>query len=91
MVGCGGGGVSSVDWSFSELFFDWSFSELFILISPEKTVKLISKVNQQSVLNLYSFHHFPKNLDKTITFYSVTFKITQTEPQKYFIFFQLNK
>ena len=39
--------------SFSELFF--SFSELFFLISPEQTVKLyiyISKVNQQSVLNL---------------------------------------
>ena len=57
-------------------------SELFFLISPEKKVKLISKVNQQSVLNLYIFHHFPKNLDRTITFNSVTLKYTQAELQK---------
>ena len=50
-----------------------------------------SEVNRQSVLNLYIFRHFPKNLDRTITFNSVTLKKTQTEPQKYIIFFQLNK
>ena len=66
------------------------YQSFFFLISPEKTVKLISKVNQQSVLNLYIFHHFPKNLDRTITFNSVTLKNTQTEPLKYF-FFQGNK
>ena len=44
-------------------------------------------VNQQSILNLYIFHHFPKNLDRTNTFNSATFKSTQTEPQKYIIFF----
>ena len=58
-------------------------SRAFFLTSPEKTVKLISKVNQQSLLNLYIFHHFPKNLDRTITFNSVTHR---TEPQKYIIF-----
>ena len=35
------------------------FQSFFVfLISPEKTVKLYGKVNQQSVLNL--FHHLPK-------------------------------
>ena len=62
----------------------------FFLISPEKNSKT-SEVNQQSVLNLYIFHHFPKNLDRTITFKSVTLKNTQTECQKYIIFFQLNE
>ena len=46
---------------------------------------------QQSVFNLYMFHHFPKNLDRTITFNSVSLKNTQTEPQKYTIFFQQNE
>ena len=45
-----------------------------------------SKVYKQSVLNLYICYHFPKNLDRTITFNSVTLKNTQTEPQKYIIF-----
>ena len=40
-------------------------------------------VSQQSLFNLYTFHHFPKNLDRTITFNRVTLKNTQTEPQKY--------
>ena len=62
------------------------FQSFFFLISPEKTVKLISKVNQQSVLNLNIFHHFPKNLDRTLTFNCVTLKNTQTVPQKYIIF-----
>ena len=35
------------------------------------------------------FYHFPKNLDRTITFYSVTFKNTRTEPQKNIIFFSV--
>ena len=45
-----------------------------------------SKVNQQSILNLLIFHNFPKNLDRTITFNSVTLKNTQTKPQKYISF-----
>ena len=44
----------------------------------------------QSVLNLYIFHYFPKNLDRTISFNSVTLKNTQTEPQKYFFFNETN-
>ena len=55
-------------------------------IDPEKKTSKTSKVNQQYVLNLYMVHHFPKNLDRTITFNSVTLKITQTEPHKYIIF-----
>ena len=67
---------------------NWSFSERFIYffdiaITNSKT----SKVNLQSVLILYIFHHFPKNLDRTITFNSVTLKNTQREPQKYNVFF----
>ena len=49
----------------------------FFLISPEKNSKT-SKANQLSVLN------FPKNLDRIITFYSVTLKNTQTEPHNFF-------
>ena len=69
-------------------FFFFPYSELFFsffFLSLEKNSKT-SKVNQQSVLNLYIFHHFPKNLDRTITFNSVTLKNTLTEPQKYIIF-----
>ena len=54
-------------------------------MSPEKNSKT-SEVNQQSLLNLNIFHHFPKNLDRTITFNSVTLKNTQTEPQFFFSF-----
>ena len=49
-----------------------------------------SKVNQQSVLYIYIYHHFPKNLHRTITFNSVTFKYTQIEPQK-ILFFSTNQ
>ena len=70
--------------------YNWSFSELFLsflIISPEKNCKT-SKVNQQSLLNLKVFYHFPKNLDKTITFNSgVTLKNTQTE----FFFFSIKQ
>ena len=61
------------------------FPELFFFNISRKNSKT-SKVKQQSVLNHYIFHHFPKNLDRTITFNSVTLKNTQTEPQKYTIF-----
>ena len=64
-------------------FFSFSFSELFFFNISRKNSKT-SEVNQQSVLNLYIFHHFPKNLDRTITFHSVTLKNTQTEPQFFF-------
>ena len=79
-VGGGGGGKKSSE---NDQLTGWSFSELFFFnIFSKKKVKLLSKVNQQSVLNLYIFHHFPKNLDRTITFNSATPKNTQTEPQK---------
>ena len=52
---------------------------LFFNISRKKHRKT-SKVNQQSVLNLWIFHHFPKNLNRIITFNSVTLKNTRTEP-----------
>ena len=71
--------------SFFFFFFFFNF-RAFFLISPEKNSKT-SKINQQSLLNLYIFHHFPKNLDRTITLNSVTLKNTQTEPQKYIFFF----
>ena len=64
-------------------------SFFFFLISPEKNSKTC-KANQQYVLNLYIFYHFPKNLDRTITFYSVTLKNAQTDPQKIFFFQQNN-
>ena len=54
-----------------------------------RTNSKTSKLNQQSVSNLYIFHFLPKNLDRTITFNSVTLKNTQTEPKNYF--FQRNK
>ena len=43
-------------------------------------------VNQQSGLDLSIFYHFPKNLDRAITFNSVTLKNTQTLHKKYIIF-----
>ena len=61
------------------------FSPEKVFFSPEKNSKT-SEVNQQCVLNLYIPHYFPKYLDRTITFNSVTLKNTQTEPQKYIIF-----
>ena len=50
-----------------------------------RTNSKTNKVNQQSELNLL-FNHFPKNLDRTLTFNSVTLNNTQTEPKKYIIF-----
>ena len=71
-------------------FSEWFFFVLFFNISRKNSKT--SEVNQKSVLYLYIFHNFPKNLDRTmITLNSVTLKSTQTEPQKYTIFFQLNK
>ena len=65
------------------------FFRAFFYISRKNSKT--SEVNQQSVLNFYIFHHFPKNLDKTITFYSVTLKNAQTEPpKKYYFFNQTN-
>ena len=60
-----------------------------VFLSSEKIAKT-RKVNQQSVLNLSIFHHFPKNLDRTITFNSVTLKNKQTEPQKKIFFDETN-
>ena len=57
------------------------FQSLFFI--SRKNSRAI-KVSQQSALNLYIFHHFPKNLDRTITYHTVTLKNTQTEPQKTF-------
>ena len=65
------------------------FQSVFFNISRKNSITSI-KVNQQPVLNLEIFYHFPKNLDRTIHFNSVTLKNTQTEPQKYFFFQQTN-
>ena len=70
------GHFQRVFFSFSEFLFFGCF-----LISPEQTVELVIKVNQQSVLNLYIYSII--FLHRTITFNSVTVKNTQTEPQKY--------
>ena len=71
-------------------YFNWSFSELFLIFRAffniSRKNSKTSEVNQQSVLNLYIFHHFPKNLDRTMSFNIVTLKNTQTEPPKYIIF-----
>ena len=80
------------NWSFSSFFlffraFFFFFRAFFFFSKYLENNSKTSKVNQQSVLNLYICHHFPKNLDRTITFKSVTLKNTQTEPQKYIYFF----
>ena len=62
------------------------FQCFFLSFSELLKVKLV-RVNQQSVSNLKIFHNLPKNVDRTITFNSVTLKITQTEPQKCIISF----
>ena len=54
------------------------FTAFFFKYLQKKNSKT-SKVNQQSV-----FYHFPKTLD---SFFSVTLKNAQTEPQKYIIIF----
>ena len=62
------------------------FQRFFFFFNISRKNSKTSEVNQQSVLNLYIFHNFPKNLDSTITFKSVTLKNTQTVSQKYMIF-----
>ena len=55
----------------------------------KKALKMTRKKNSKTSevnFNLYIFHHFPKNLDRTITFNSVTLKNTKTEPKKYHFF-----
>ena len=52
-------------------FFFQSFFFYYVYNISRKNSKT-SKVNQQSVLNIKIFYHFPKNLDRTITFNSVT-------------------
>ena len=79
-----------MNWSFSELFF-FFFSELYFFFNISRKNSKTSEVNQQCVLNLNIFHHFPKHLDRTITFNSVILKNAQTDPQKSIIFFQPNK
>ena len=61
----------------SKLVIFRAFLLLFFLISPENNSKT-SEVN----FNLYIFHHFSKNLDRIITFNSVTLKNTKIEPKK---------
>ena len=70
--------------NFFFIFF-FHFQSFFFNISRKNSKT--SEVNQQSVLNLYIFHHFPKNLDRTITFYSVTLKNTNRTSNIYIIFF----
>ena len=62
----------------------------YIIFYISRTNSKTSKVNQKSVWNtrIEIFHNFPKNLDRTVIFNSVALKNTQTEPQKYILFFQ---
>ena len=57
---------------FQSFLYIYIYIYIYIHIANSKT----SKVNQQSVSNLYIFHHFPKSLDWTIMFNSVTLKNT---------------
>ena len=66
---------------FQSLFFFFVIFRAFFFFNISRKNSKTSRANQQSVLN------FPKNLDRTITFYSVTLKNTQTEPQRNIIFF----
>ena len=72
-----------LNWSFSAFFFCFFFQSFFFFNISRKNSKT-SEVNQQCVLNLNILHHFPKNLDRTITFKIVILKNAQTEPQFFF-------
>ena len=50
-----------------QIFFFFNFQSFLFFINISKKNSKTSEVNQQSVLNLYIFHHFPKNLERTIT------------------------
>ena len=51
-------------------------------------LKSLQNNSKTSKINLKIYHHFPKTLDRTITFNSATLKNAQTEHLKYiYIFF----
>ena len=62
--------------------------QLFCFFNISRTVSKISKVNQQSVLNLKIFHHFPENLDRTITLTVSLSKLHCEKEPKNILFFQ---
>ena len=64
------------------------FQNFFFYLQKKTPVKLERLTNSLYSLNIY---HLPKTLDRTITFNSATLKNTQTEPQKYIIFFRPKK
>ena len=70
--------------NFRAFFFFFFFIELFYCYFFNISRKN-SKTSEVNVY-LYIFHHFPKNMDRTITFNSVTLKNAQTEHQKKFFF-----
>ena len=55
-------------------FQTFFFFRAFFFFNISRKNSETSEVNQQSVFNLYIFHHFSKNLDRTITFNSATLK-----------------
>ena len=85
-----GGGGGHKKSSENDQLFDWSFSELFFFfffLNISRTNSETSIKGKPTVcIFLKMFHYFPKNLDRIITFNSVTLKNRQTEPQKYIIF-----
>ena len=70
---------------FQSFFFWTGHFQLFFFFNISRTNSKTVKVNQQSVLN----HHFPNNLDRTITFNSVTLKNKQSLKKSFF--FSQNK
>ena len=63
-------------------------SEEFFFFNISRKNSKTSMVNQKSILNLYIFHHFPKNLDRTITLNS---SYADRTSKIYYFFFQQNK
>ena len=66
-------------------------SELVIFRAFFFFFKYLQKKNSKPSVKSLNILAFPKNLDRTITFNSVTFKNTQTKPQKYIIFFSMKQ
>ena len=66
---------------FQSFFYFYFFYRAFFIIIFINISRKNSKTSEVN-FNLYIFHHFTKNLDRTITFNSVTLKNARTEPQK---------
>ena len=72
-----------------QIFFFSAFFSVFFFYYLQKNSKT-SKVNQQSVLNIYICHHFPNNLDRIITL-TVSLSKIHRQNLKNILFFQPNK